>query len=149
MKARCSKVMKPTNGDGKSEFDQGPLRPKIVIPGGSGHLGQSLVRAFQERGDEVVVLARKPPVLWLQMSTATIYAHRFDAANDEASGVIGGFEPDVPRYWRSSVHIAEEWERALMEAATPAARPDPGFGRPSTTPRPACRRVWLGIENRR
>jgi hypothetical protein len=122
MKARCSKVMKPTNGDGKSEFDQGPLRPKIVIPGGSGHLGQSLVRAFQERGDEVVVLARKPPVL---------------------------FEPDVPRYWRSSVHIAEEWERALMEAATPAARPDPGFGRPSTTPRPACRRVWLGIENRR
>ena len=30
------------------------------------------------------------------MSTATIYAHRFDAPNDEATGRIGGDEPDVP-----------------------------------------------------
>src|SRR3954470_7037505 len=28
--------------------------------------------------------AARPPRVWLQMSTATIYAHRFDAANDEA-----------------------------------------------------------------
>ena len=27
------------------------------------------------------------------MSTATIYAHRFDAPNDEATGLIGGDEP--------------------------------------------------------
>src|SRR5438128_1969262 len=38
--------------------------------------------------------ARLPPRVWLQSSTATIYAHRFDAANDEATGVIGGSEPD-------------------------------------------------------
>lgn len=38
----------------------------------------------------------RPPRVWLQMSTATIYAHRFDAANDEATGMIGGSEPDVP-----------------------------------------------------
>src|ERR1700755_2753385 len=37
--------------------------------------------------------AARPPRVWLQMSTATIYAHRFDAANDEATGQIGGCEP--------------------------------------------------------
>lgn len=40
--------------------------------------------------------AAKPPRVWLQMSTATIYAHRHDAPNDEASGVIGGTEPGFP-----------------------------------------------------
>ncbi|GGN12211.1 hypothetical protein GCM10011578_038900 [Streptomyces fuscichromogenes] len=28
--------------------------------------------------------AARPPRVWLQMSTATAYAHRFDAPNDEA-----------------------------------------------------------------
>src|SRR5688572_22789187 len=37
---------------------------------------------------------------WLQASTATIYAHRYDAPNDEATGFIGGTEPDVPDTWR-------------------------------------------------
>ncbi len=32
---------------------------------------------------EAIRQARRPPGLWLQASTATIYAHRFDAANDE------------------------------------------------------------------
>mgnify|MGYP003693557825 CR=1 FL=1 len=31
---------------------------KIIIPGGSGHVGSLLARAFHERGDEVVVLSR-------------------------------------------------------------------------------------------
>jgi NAD dependent epimerase/dehydratase family enzyme len=35
---------------------------------------------------EAIAQAARPPRLWLQMSTATIYAHRFDAANDEATG---------------------------------------------------------------
>ncbi len=34
--------------------------------------------------------ATHPPPTWLQMSTATIYAHRFDAPNNEATGRIGG-----------------------------------------------------------
>jgi len=60
--------------------------------------------------------------VWLQMSTATIYAHRFDAPNDEASGIIGGNEPDAPAYWGYSVKIAREWERTLEEAKTPSTR---------------------------
>ena len=34
--------------------------------------------------------ARNPPRVWLQASTATIYAHRYDAPNDEHSGILGG-----------------------------------------------------------
>jgi len=66
--------------------------------------------------------ARRPPRTWLQMSTATIYAHRFDAANDELTGRIGGDEPDAPRYWRYSIDIARAWERELCEVDTPATR---------------------------
>src|SRR5438067_7065918 len=125
---------------------------KIVIPGGSGHVGTILARAFQRDGHDIVVLSRRPdvrpwrmvswdgqtlgdwskeldgcdvvinlagrsvncrytpanrkailesrvlstlvvgkaishvrrpPRIWLQASTATIYSHRYDAPNDE------------------------------------------------------------------
>src|SRR4029078_9945336 len=69
-----------------------------------------------------IAKAARPPRVWLQMSTATIYAHRLDAPNDEATGILGGSEPDAPAYWAYSVKIAREWERALAEAATPATR---------------------------
>jgi NAD dependent epimerase/dehydratase family enzyme len=42
---------------------------------------------------EAIAAAARPPRVWLQMSTATIYAHRFDAPNDEATGArlgLGG-----------------------------------------------------------
>lgn len=160
---------------------------KIVIPGGSGHVGASLVRYFNARGDQTVVLSRsgedgvvwdgktlgdwvqqidgadvvinlagrsvncryneanlremmesrvlstravgqaiaacdQPPRVWLQASTATIYAHRFDAANDEATGIIGGEEPDMPEKWRRSIEIAKVWEAELNAAETPHTR---------------------------
>ncbi len=163
---------------------------KIVIPGGSGQIGQVLARNFVAQGHDVVILTRggcpvgrtvawdgktvgpwaaeldgadivinlagrsvncryteenlaammssrvdsaravgeaiatatKPPRAWLQMSTATIYAHRLDAANDEATGIIGGSEPDVPAYWAYSVKIATAWEQALADAKTPKTR---------------------------
>jgi uncharacterized protein len=66
--------------------------------------------------------AARPPRVWLQMSTATIYAHRFDAANDEATGRIGGDEPDAPAAWHFSIDIARAWEGAQAEAATPSTR---------------------------
>lgn len=164
---------------------------KIVLPGGSGQVGQILARAFAADGHEVIVLCRsasvpagrvvpwdgrtvgpwareldgadvvfnlagrsvncrytdenlramrssrvdstravgeaiaaasRPPRVWLQMSTATIYAHRHDAPNDEATGLLGGDEPDVPPSWRNSVEIARAWEQALDEARTPGTR---------------------------
>jgi uncharacterized protein (TIGR01777 family) len=161
---------------------------KIVLPGGSGHLGVLLTTFLRERGHSVVVLGRsggggvvpwdgktlgpwvaeldgadavvnlagrsvncrytaanlramldsrvdstrvlgeaiaaaaRPPRVWLQSSTATIYAHRFDAPNDEVHGILGGSEDGVPAYWARSVNIAQRWEETLFAAATPRTR---------------------------
>jgi uncharacterized protein (TIGR01777 family) len=66
--------------------------------------------------------AARPPRVWLQASTATIYAHRHDAPNDEFTGILGGPEPDAPVAWRFSVDVARAWEMALTAAATPDTR---------------------------
>ena len=71
---------------------------------------------------EAIARAAQPPCVWLQMSTATIYAHRYDAPNDEIDGILGGNEPDVPDTWRFSIKVATEWERAVDEAVTPHTR---------------------------
>ena len=179
---------------------------RVVIPGGSGHVGTILARDFHHEGHEVVVLSRRPqtgawrfvewdgatlgawqreidgadvvinlagrsvncrytaanrheilqsriastraigeaigrasrpPRVWLQASTATIYAHRYDSPNDEYSGILGGDEPGAPDAWRFSIDVARAWERAFEEAVTDGIRkvalrsamtlsPDPG-----------------------
>lgn len=71
---------------------------------------------------EAIARCKTPPRAWLQMSTATIYAHRFDAANDERTGVLGGDEPNAPDEWRFSIEVAKAWERALDEADVPGTR---------------------------
>jgi uncharacterized protein (TIGR01777 family) len=63
-----------------------------------------------------------PPKLWLQASTATIYAHRFDAPNDEATGILGGGEPGAPKLWDFSIDIAKAWEHDCNQASTPNTR---------------------------
>lgn len=164
---------------------------KIVIPGGSGHLGTMLANWFHAKHHKVVVLSRNsrpapwrvvewngrsagvwaeelegahavinlagrsvdcrydakhreeiirsrvestravgeaiaqcdvPPRVWLQMSTATIYAHRFDAPNDEKNGILGGSEPNVPPEWRFSIEVAKAWERVFDDAWAPRTR---------------------------
>ncbi|MEA2341974.1 MAG: uncharacterized protein QOF63_143 [Thermoanaerobaculia bacterium] len=160
---------------------------KIVIPGGSGHLGTLLARAFYPQ-HEVVVLSRRralrpwrtvawdgvqldtwageidgadvvinlagrsvncryteankreilnsrvlstrvvgdaiaaaqnPPHLWLQASTATLYPHRSETANDETTTIR---EDDLPPDWRFSIEVGRQWERAVDEAKTPRTR---------------------------
>jgi uncharacterized protein (TIGR01777 family) len=71
---------------------------------------------------EAIAAARKPPGVWLQMSTATIYAHRYDAPNDDVTGIIGGSEPNAPDTWKFSIDVATAWERAANEAVTPKTR---------------------------
>ena len=165
---------------------------KIILPGGSGHVGEALIRAFTAEGHACVVLARdparypgparavawdgrtlgpwaaeldgadvvinlagrsvdcrynkqnlaemmnsrvestrvvgaaiaaaaRPPKVWLQASTATVYAHRYDAANDEATGIIGD-PPGVPALWARSIDIGLKWEAAQAAAVTPRTR---------------------------
>ncbi|HEV2828881.1 MAG TPA: TIGR01777 family oxidoreductase [Pyrinomonadaceae bacterium] len=62
------------------------------------------------------------PGVWLQASTATLYAHRHDAPNDEATGIIGGSEPNAPDTWRFSIDVVKKWEREFNAAATPNTR---------------------------
>lgn len=69
---------------------------------------------------EAIAAARRSPRVWLQASTATIYAHRFDAANDERTGLIGA-ERAMPDTWQFSIDVVKAWEHAFDQAATPAA----------------------------
>jgi uncharacterized protein (TIGR01777 family) len=71
---------------------------------------------------KAIAQVKIPPRVWLQASTATIYAHRFDLPNDETTGILGGSEPNVPDTWRFSISVAQAWEQALDEARTPETR---------------------------
>jgi uncharacterized protein len=62
--------------------------------------------------------AKNPPRVWLQASTATIYAHRYDEPNDEFTGTIGGDEPNAPDAWRFSIEVAKAWEAAVGECSS-------------------------------
>ncbi|MFO0962665.1 MAG: TIGR01777 family oxidoreductase [Phycisphaerales bacterium] len=82
---------------------------------------ESRVRSTEVLGRAIAQAAR-PPRVWLQSSTATIYSHRYDAPNDEATGILGGSEPDAPASWRFSIDVARRWEQTAMDAATPRTR---------------------------
>lgn len=71
---------------------------------------------------QAIAQVTNPPRVWLQASTATLYAHRYDAPNDEATGIIGGSEPNAPDTWRFSIDVVKKWERELNAAATPDTR---------------------------
>ncbi len=71
---------------------------------------------------QAIARAANPPRVWLQSSTATIYAHRFDDPNDESTGILGGNEPNLPDTWKFSLDVAKAWERATDEADTPRTR---------------------------
>jgi uncharacterized protein len=158
-----------------------PLR--IVIPGGSGHIGHILARHFCEQGHSVTIISRhvrpgewktvswdadtlgdwtkciegadlvinlagrtvncryneanrreirdsrifttrlvgdaiaqcsRPPRLWMNASTATIYRHSIDKPMDEATGELGGSEPGAPETWRFSIEVATGWEKTFF-----------------------------------
>ena len=71
---------------------------------------------------EAISQSNKPPKVWLQSSTATIYTHCFDAPNDEITGIIAEIQPDAPSAWNFSIDVAKTWERITNEAVTPRTR---------------------------
>jgi uncharacterized protein (TIGR01777 family) len=71
---------------------------------------------------QAIAGAVQPPRVWLQASTATIYAHRYDAPNDEATGILGGSEDPAPESWRFSIDVAKSWEQSANEAIVPQTR---------------------------
>jgi Predicted nucleoside-diphosphate sugar epimerase len=87
--------------------------------------------------NDVIARLQRPPKIWLNASTATIYRHSLDRPMDEASGELGGNEPGAPSTWNFSIQIAKAWEQAFFSTPTPLTRklalrsamtfsPDPG-----------------------
>src|SRR2546423_12287748 len=68
---------------------------------------------------EAIGRCAKPPSVWLNSSTATIYKPSLDRPMDEATGEIGA-TPEAKDAF--SVEVARAWERALDQARTPATR---------------------------
>jgi uncharacterized protein (TIGR01777 family) len=71
---------------------------------------------------EAIRTSSRPPKLWMNASTATIYRHAMDREMDDIGGEIGGNEPGLPSTWRFSYDVAISWERAFFDAQTPHTR---------------------------
>lgn len=71
---------------------------------------------------QAIAQSSHPPRLWMNASTATIYRHALDRSMDEATGELGGNEPDAPDTWRFSVDVAKSWEEAFFAVAAPGTR---------------------------
>jgi uncharacterized protein (TIGR01777 family) len=69
---------------------------------------------------QAIAQAKRPPRLWINASTATIYRHALDRPMDETTGELGGDEPDAPDTWRFSIDVAKSWEDAFFSSQTPA-----------------------------
>jgi uncharacterized protein (TIGR01777 family) len=65
---------------------------------------------------------KRPPHVWLNASTATIYRHSLDREMDEATGELGGNEPGAPDTWNFSIDVAKAWETAFFATPTPCTR---------------------------
>ena len=81
---------------------------------------ESRVQSTRLLGQAIARLVR-PPRLWMNASTATIYRHALDRAMDEDTGEIGN-ERDCPSSWRFSIDVATSWEEAFFSAVTPQTR---------------------------
>jgi len=81
----------------------------------------SRVRSTRVLGQAIQSLSR-PPALWLNASTATIYRHSLDRTMDEDTGELGGEEQGTPDEWRFSVDVARRWEEMFFDADTPRTR---------------------------
>jgi uncharacterized protein (TIGR01777 family) len=72
--------------------------------------------------NEVVVSLRRPPRLWVNASTATIYRHALDRAMNETDGELGGNEPAAPDTWNFSIDVAKAWEETFFSTSSPLTR---------------------------
>src|SRR5437773_411496 len=72
--------------------------------------------------NRVMASLDRPPRLWVNASTATIYRHALDRAMDEANGELGGNEPGAPDTWNFSIEVAKGWEEAFFSTLTPHTR---------------------------
>ena len=68
---------------------------------------------------EAIARCANPPRVWLNSSTATVYKHTLGKPHDESSLEMDSTKDAKDAF---SVEVAQAWERALNEAATPRTR---------------------------
>jgi len=68
---------------------------------------------------EAITRCNRPPPVWLNASTATIYKHTSNREMDEATGEIGA-SPEAKDAF--SIEVAQAWEQTLDKAPTPSTR---------------------------
>jgi hypothetical protein len=73
--------------------------------------------------------AKPPRRVWLQASTATIYAHTYDVPNAEVSGVIGGAGNEEREASVGNDHQPRSWGHLRYAAGPRAERPGRNLGR--------------------
>lgn len=61
----------------------------------------------------------RPPRLWINSSSATIYRHTYDRPMDEVTGEIGATDEVRDAF---SIDVCRNWERVFFEADTPQTR---------------------------
>jgi uncharacterized protein len=66
--------------------------------------------------------AKRPPPIWMNSSTATIYRPALDRPMDEATGELGINEPGAPSTWNFSISVAKNWEKEFFRAQAPVTR---------------------------
>src|SRR6185369_13294074 len=66
--------------------------------------------------------AKRPPPIWMNSSTATIYRHALDRPMDEATGELGINESGAPSTWNFSIDVAKSWEKEFFRAQAPVTR---------------------------
>ena len=71
---------------------------------------------------EAVAGLRRPPRVWINASTATIYRHALDRPMDEATGELGGGEAGAPDTWNFSIEVAKGWEAAFFSRSPEGVR---------------------------
>jgi uncharacterized protein (TIGR01777 family) len=71
---------------------------------------------------EVISALARPPAVWLNSSTATIYRHSLDKPMDEVTGELGGDESGAPDTWNFSIRVAKDWEEAFFATPCPRTR---------------------------
>ncbi|MCA9569486.1 MAG: DUF1731 domain-containing protein [Myxococcales bacterium] len=81
---------------------------------------RSRVEAALAVGQAIAQVPR-PPGVWLQASTASIYPHTLTDTFDESAS-IGPRGDGAPGYWSYSVSIARAWELAQQACPTPHTR---------------------------
>jgi uncharacterized protein (TIGR01777 family) len=67
---------------------------------------------------EAIARCSKPPRIWLNASSATLYKHQFDRAADE-SGETGATAEAKDEF---SIEVIRQWESAFNESIAPATR---------------------------